>query len=234
MKQLLVELKRGTELSVQVADILECWNLGQFKQVLLHIYSGREEAEYTADVAKSLSDLIPEADILGTMSAGEIMDGHVIKKGVLIGATFFESTDVQVLRFDNVKGNEADVGKRIREKLDSIPDIKAAEIVFPGTEFETKSLFDEIDSCLREIVIFGGYSGGHAMNAPSHYVFDKSGIAYDSVMVTTFAGRDFHVDADKVIGWEPLGLSYKVTKADGQSRALGRRRLFCRASAYVR
>ncbi len=215
MKQMLVELKSHPELAAQVADILDCWNLGKYKQVLLHIYSGMEEVEFTAQVAKSLNEIFPEADIVGTMSAGEIMDGHVIDKGVLIGATFFESTDVQVFRYDNVKGNEADVGRSIRDKLDSIPDIKAAEIVFPGTEFETKALFDEIDNCSGDIVLFGGYSGGHAMNAPSHYVFDVYGVAYNSIMVTTFAGKDFHVDADKVIGWEPLGLSYKVTRADG-------------------
>ena len=215
MKQILVELKDKPELNIQAEEIIKTWKSGKYKQVLFHIYSGMEEEKFTAYAAKRLQELFPEADIAGTMSAGEIMEGHLIKRGILIGALFFESTNVEVFRYDNIKGNETSVGRKIREKLDSIPDIKAAELLLPGTEFDTKELFDEIDECDKSIRIFGGYSGGHTMNSPVHYVFDASGIMYDSMLVTTFAGRDFHIDIDKVIGWEPLGVPFRVTKADG-------------------
>lgn len=215
MKQILVELNDREELFSQIQDILSAWNSGYYKQMLLHLYSGMEGVQFTEYVAKTLCVLFPEADIVGTMSAGEIMDGHVIDKGILIGAIFFESTNVEVFRYDDVKGNEAYIGRQIREQLDRIPDIKAAELILPGTEFETKSLFDEIDECSKDIRIFGGYSGGHEMNTPVHYVFDAKGIMYNSILVTTFAGKDFYIDIDKVIGWEPLGVPFTVTKADG-------------------
>ncbi|WP_408071991.1 FIST N-terminal domain-containing protein [Butyrivibrio sp. JL13D10] len=215
MEQILAELRDRAELFERISDILGAWNSGRYKQMLLHIYSGMEGVEFTEYVAKTLCVIFPEADIVGTMSAGEIMEGHVISKGILIGALFFETTDVNVFRYDNVKGHEAEVGRAIREQLDSIPDIKAAEMILPGTEFETKSLFDEIDECSRDIRIFGGYSGGHAMNSPVHYVFDAKGIMYNSILVTTFAGKDFYIDMDKVIGWEPLGVPFTVTRADG-------------------
>ncbi|WP_026498938.1 sensor domain-containing diguanylate cyclase [Butyrivibrio sp. WCD2001] len=215
MKQILVELKEMPELNIQVEEIIKTWESGKYKQVLFHIYSGMEAEKFTAYAAKRLQKLFPEADIVGTMSAGEIMDGHLIKKGILIGALFLESATAEVFRYDNVKGNEPSVGRKIREQLDSIPEIKAAELLLPGTEFDTKELFDEIDECDKSIRIFGGYSGGHTMNSPVHYVFDASGIMFDSILVTTFAGSDFHIDIDKVIGWEPLGVPFTVTKADG-------------------
>ncbi len=215
LKQLLVELRENNDLEHQLEDILKERDTRKYSHILIHIYSGLEEAQWTEETAKALRDLIPEAGIVGTMSAGEIMKGHVVKKGVLIGALFFESTKAEAVRFDNVKGNEVETGRKIREYLDSIPDIKAAEFILPGTELETKALFDEISECNKDILIFGGYSGGHAMNAAVHYAFDAEGIKYDSVFVTVFAGRDFHVDMDKVIGWEALGVPFTVTKADG-------------------
>ncbi|SDB66933.1 diguanylate cyclase [Butyrivibrio sp. INlla16] len=215
MKQILVELKEMPELNIQVDEIIKTWESGKYKQVLFHIYSGMEAEKFTAYAAKRLQKLFPEADIVGTMSAGEIMDGHLIKKGILIGALFLESTTAEVFRYDNVKGNEPSVGRKIKEQLDSISEIKAAELLLPGTEFDTKELFDEIDECDKSIRIFGGYSGGHTMNSPVHYVFDASGIMFDSILVTTFAGSDFHIDIDKVTGWEPLGVPFTVTKADG-------------------
>jgi diguanylate cyclase (GGDEF)-like protein len=215
MKQILVELKDRPELFVQIEGILSAWKSGNYKQMLLHIYSGLEGEKFTEYVAKTLSIIFPEADIVGTMSAGEIMEGHLMDRGILIGALFFESTNVEVFRYDNVKGNERAVGRQICQQLDSIPGIKAAELLLPGTEFETKPLFDEIDECDKDIHIFGGYSGGHMLNSPVHYVFDARGITYDSILVTTFAGDEFYVDIDKVIGWEPLGVPFRVTKADG-------------------
>ncbi len=215
MKQLLVELKDINELPRQLENILKERDTGKYSHILLHIYSGLEEAQWTEQIAAALHSLIPEAGIVGTMSAGEIMEGHVIKKGVLVGALFFESTRAEVVRFDNVKGNESAAGKRIREYLDSVPDIKAAEFILPGTELETKALFDEISACRSDILIFGGYSGGHAMNAAVHYAFDADGIKYDAIFVTVFAGENIHIDMDKVIGWEALGVPFTVTKADG-------------------
>ena len=215
MKQILVELKQKEDLFGQIENIVKCWKSGKYRHLLLHIYSGMEAVEFTEYMAKILCVILPEATIVGTTSAGEILDGHVIEKGVMISAAFFESTNVNLLRFDNVRGNEKEVGQQIREKLDSIPDIKAAELVLPGTEIETKALYDEIDKCSKDIKMFGGYSGGHAMNSPVHYVFDAKGIMYDAVLVTSFAGKDFYIDIDKVIGWEPLGVPFIVTKADG-------------------
>ena len=156
MKQLLIELREKNELEHQLEDILKERDTGKYSHILLHIYSGLEDAQWTEETAKALRNLIPEAGIVGTMSAGEIMSGHVINKGVLIGALFFESTKAEVVRFDSVKGNEGETGKKIREYLDGIPDIKAAEFILPGTELETKALFDEISGCNRDILIFGG------------------------------------------------------------------------------
>ena len=215
LKQVLVEFHIEENLQNQIEEILKEHNSGKYRHILLHIYSGMEDARYTENLAHMLKEYLPKAEIVGTMSAGEIMGGHVIARGVLISATFFESTDVRVFRYDNVKGHESEVGRRICEQLDDIAEIQACEIILPGTELSTKAIYDEIDKCSGDISVFGGYSGGHEINAAIHYVFDDTGIMYDSIMVTTFSGKDFHINMDKVIGWEPLGVSFKVTKADG-------------------
>ncbi len=80
---------------------------------------------------------------------------------------------------------------------------------------QTKGLFGQLSRCNPKIQFFGGYSGGPDFNTPERFVFDASGILRDTILVMTYAGRDFHVDIDKVLGWEPLGLPFTVTKADG-------------------
>ena len=128
------------------------------------------------------------------MSAGEILNGRLMQKGILISAMLFEETEVRVLRYDHVKGDE---------------------LLFPGTELNTRPFFRELSKCRKDIQIWGGYSGDHVLNAPVHFIFDTTGVLYDSVLVTALAGENIFIDVDKCIGWEPLGPSFRVTKAEG-------------------
>ena len=215
MKQIQVELNMKSSAARQVADIRREWDRGIYEGMMIHIYSGLSEDRYTSRVASALQDCFPEARIAGTMSAGEIKNGRLMPRGVLITALLFENTEVSVLRYDRVRGNEEAVGIQIRHDLDSIPGIRGAELLFPGTELNTKPFFRELSRCRRDIQIWGGYSGGHMLNAPVHFIFDASGVLFDSVLVTAFAGEQFHINIDKSIGWEPLGPSFHVTKAEG-------------------
>ena len=215
MRQILVALQGDTCGEHDLAPVQEAWQSGTYRRLLFHVYSGIASEAATVQVARSLQAQFPKAHIVGTMSAGEIMNGRLMPRGVLVGALLFESANVQVLRYDHILDREAFVGRRIRKDVEAIPHAKAVELLFPGTEIHTKGLFGQLSHCDTGIQFFGGYSGGHELNAPARFVFDPSGIMRDSIMVTVLSGKDLHVDVDKVIGWEPLGLPFTVTKAEG-------------------
>lgn len=215
MKQILVELKKDAAVAPQTEEIRQEWEKGSYDSLLLHIYSGLSEDRYTSQIACDLQGCFPDARIVGTMSAGEILNGRLMQKGILISAMLFEETEVRVLRYDHVKGDEEGVGRRIRADLEAIPKIRGAELLFPGTELNTRPFFRELSKCRKDIQIWGGYSGDHVLNAPVHFIFDTTGVLYDSVLVTALAGENIFIDVDKCIGWEPLGPSFRVTKAEG-------------------
>ena len=215
MKQILVEMKKDAAAASQTEEIRQEWEKGIYDSLLIHIYSGLSEDRYTSQIACALQACFPDARIVGTMSAGEILNGRLMQKGILISAMLFEETEVRVLRYDHVKGDEEDVGRRIRADLEAIPKIRGAELLFPGTELNTRPFFRELSKCRKDIQIWGGYSGDHVLNAPVHFIFDTTGVLYDSVLVTALAGENIFIDVDKCIGWEPLGPSFRVTKAEG-------------------
>ena len=215
MKQLLVELNPELPAGQQMEGIRQEWETGVYRSMLVHIYSGLTEERFTSRIAEMVQELFPEAEIAGTMSAGEIKDGRLMQKGVLIAAMLFESTEVKVFRYDHVKENEETVGGRIRSDLEAMGHIRGAELLFPGTELNTRPFFRELSKCRKDIQIWGGYSGDHMLNAPVHYIFDTTEVLYDSVLVTVFIGENIFINIDKSIGWEPLGPSFRVTKAEG-------------------
>ena len=215
MKQILVEWKKEVSVSLQTEEIQKEWDTGAYGSMLIHIYSGLTEDRYTCRIAFELQECFPQAQIAGTMSAGEIKDGRLMPKGVLVSAMLFEDTEVRVMRYDHVRGNEEVTGAGIRSDLNRIPRIRGAELLFPGTELNTRPFFRELSKCRKDIQIWGGYSGDHLLNAPVHYIFDATGVLYDSVLVISYAGDHLFINIDKSIGWEPLGPSFHVTKAEG-------------------
>ena len=216
MKQMLVEIDRNAPAAGQLTDIIEEYRTGNYKNILFHIFSGVADEEGLVQLAQEIGKLFETKLVVGTMSAGEIKDGRMIEQGVLVSAILFERSDVSILRMDGVKGNETAIGKRVREFLDAVPDLKAAELLFPGTEMDTEHMYAEISLCRGDIDIFGGYPGGHKLNSPEHFIFDGTGAMYNTMLVVTYAGKDLHFDMDKSIGWIALGMPFKVTKAEGK------------------
>lgn len=108
----------------------------------------------TAVAGKIHSDFDTDC-ITGSMAAGEIKNGKLMDRGILISVMMFNSSEVKVYRFRNVNGNEAEVGDTICKVADGIGDIKAMELVLPGTKLHTKALMEELSKCRRDVQFFG-------------------------------------------------------------------------------
>ena len=133
MKQMLVEINRNALAAGQLTDILREYRKGNYKNILFHIFSGVADEEGLVRLAQEIGQLFETKLVVGTMSAGEIKDGRMIEPGVLVSAILFERSDISILRIDGVKGNEIAIGRQVREALDAVPDLKAAELMFPGS-----------------------------------------------------------------------------------------------------
>ncbi len=94
MRQILVALQGDTCGEHDMAPVQEAWQSGTYRRLLFHVYSGIASEAATVQVARSLQAQFPKAHIVGTMSAGEIMNGRLMPRGVLVGALLFESANV--------------------------------------------------------------------------------------------------------------------------------------------
>lgn len=215
MRQISIELDTGKPVAPQLEQIRVAWESGTYRSLLIHVFSGLTDELLPVRVCRCVQDELAGSLVIGTMSAGEVKDGLLMPPGILVCALLSEKAHLGLLRFDQVQGREDEVGAQLRDQLDAIEHLQAAELVFPGTEINARELYRQISSCRPEVRIFGGYSGGHALNAPQHFLFDATSILPNTVLVAIYAGADLHVDVDKLIGWDALGLPFTVTKAEG-------------------
>ena len=214
MKHITIRYISELHFAGELESLYSEYSGGGYKSILFHIYSGVLDDSLLLSVSKKLHTKFTTDMVIGTISAGEINNGKLMDRGVLISAMMFESADVKVYRFAEASGKEASIGERIRKLADDIPYCRALELMLPGTNLHTKTLFERISLCRQDIQVFGGYAGGHSMEASEHFVFDMNGIYSDMIFLVTYAGEDLHVNIDKSVGWQTLGVPFKVTKAD--------------------
>ena len=215
MKHLSVRYVSELDFKEKLAGLLEEYNKADYKSILFHVYSGVLDKDLVVGICQKIKASFDTDQIAGSISAGEIKNGRLMDRGVLISVMMFESAEVKLHRFSAATGKELEYGQEIKALADSTPDIKGLELMLPGTNLETKTLFEEISKCNKSIQVFGGYAGGHSMESSEHYVFDQNGLYSDLIFCITYAGADFHITVDKSVGWQTLGVPFKVTKADG-------------------
>ncbi len=215
MKHLMFGYDQKRPLEEQLKETMDTFRALSCRSLIFHLYSAFSDEESLVSLCRQIRDLCPEAAVVGTMSAGEILEGRLMPDGILISALLFEESVVQVFRLNGIKGREVEVGLQVRQLIDSVENAVGAELMFPGTSVNTRIMYEEISRCRPGVEIFGGYPGGHQLNSPEHYVFNAEGTMYDSLLLIVYAGENLHINVDKTVGWEALGLPFKVTKADG-------------------
>ena len=214
MKHLSVRYVSELDFREKLGAIMNEYRSRSYKSILFHIYSGVLDEELLVNISRRISEHFGTDQVIGSISAGEIKNGRLMDRGVLISVMMFEKADVRVHRFTHVGGKEEEVGREVARLADSLPHCKALELMLPGTNLHTRQLFEEISKCRRDIQVFGGYAGGHSMESSEHFVFDMGGLYDDMMFLVTYAGEDFHISVDKSVGWQTLGVPFKVTKAD--------------------
>lgn len=215
MKQIVIELRKDLPIGQQLEPIIADWKTGAYRSLLVHVFSGLTDTSACVDAFRNIEESLPDALVVGTMSGGEIRNGELMPPGILLSAILTETSPIHMLRHSEVRGNEAQVGRALREEVENIEHAKAIEPILPGTSMNTRALFDELSQSRRDIQIFGGYSGDHELNSEQHYLFDSAGMQPNTLVGIVYAGTDLHVYMDKAAGWDALGLPYTVTKAQG-------------------
>ncbi len=215
MKQFITNLNLGETIDIRWFDEIR-QNMTD-RIPLFHIYSGFADKEYLSQLMQQISNAIPNAIIVGTESGGEIAEGHMLDRCILVTCMIFNCTDIKLSIFDGIENNEKQLGRQIRKELNIAVanDIKAAELLLPGALFDTMGMYEEIKLCDPDICIFGGYAGDHSADLQNAFVMANGNFYENSVIVVMYCGKDFYIDAKKSAGWEKLGMPFKITKANG-------------------
>ncbi|MCR5417214.1 MAG: diguanylate cyclase [Pseudobutyrivibrio sp.] len=216
MKQFNYEFTNVSEIEKALIEISDYTSTHNYNSILIHLYTIAFTPTQIHDIQYYIRDYLPDAFICGTSTNGDICDGHLADSGLVMAVSIFESTDINIKVFECEPGQEIPVGTAIKEFINKVSNIVAAEILITLKSIDSHKILNEVEKCSKDIQIFGGGSASADISSDDTFIITNATTLAKGVQVITYSGNDLHIDIHHAIGWKPLGKDLKVTKIDGK------------------
>ena len=214
MKQFCYSIQNSDALEHELQEMRALIDTEHPSAVLAHVYTGYSQKAQIRPILETLNSTIPEALVVGATAAGEICHGSIMPQSFVVCFSVFESSSITVESFSISFGEEEHYGRIIQERIDATPNIRGAEVLVDSTKLSTADLFPLINKCSPQINLFGAVPYAHTLEEPM-FVFTDKDLDDATLILITYAGSNLHIASDYVIGWKPMGIGMRVTKASG-------------------
>ena len=186
-------------------------NIDLSTKALIQVFFGKNDKEILQESLDSISKIFPNASIISTTTAGEIIEGGLSENSIVVSISIFETTDVKVVCFEN--DTPENIAKSISNKLITT---KTKLLIIFNNPFliDGESLIEEIEVYNPNVMIAGGNSG-------DNYKFEKTctgvGTKLSSigVAVASLDSDSLEVSNGHLLNWNKIGKTMTVTKSKG-------------------
>lgn len=184
----------------------------QKSNVFVQVFSGLCELKYIKSVFLDIMEMIPHAHIIGTTTAGEIMNGAVSGLKTVLSFSVFQHTNIRSTLI--LKSSETDyqLGQSIASQLNS--DKAKAMILFAtGQTINVTDMLSGIQSISPTLPVAGGNAGDNS-SMQKALVFNNKNVTDCGVVGAVLESNRLYVDRYWHLGWQPIGKEMTITKAD--------------------
>ncbi len=186
------------------------------KNVLIQVFSGVLDQTKIQSLIEDVRDLFPGVHMIGTSTAGEIMDARPIENSILVNISLFENTTVRSFlaeQNDDLAQAGYDVGEGLQQ-----PDTKAIVMLGCGLKnkrtINSEPLLRAIDSKFGDVLIAGGQAADNGKGEIT-FVFTEKGLTEHGVAAASLAGPNLVADNSYNLSWVPIGKKLTITDAEG-------------------
>jgi c-di-GMP phosphodiesterase len=186
------------------------------RQLLVSVFCGVPDERYISDLIDTLTRIFPEATILGTTTAGEIMDGGALEQKTVITFTQFQKTWVSSGLVEG-NGDLHQAGLQLAAK--TVHEDTQAAIIFgcgikDGGAINGEPLLAGFHDTCPNVMIAGAQAGDNGL-AKRTFVFTQEGFTDSGAAAASLSGTSLTMHNRYNLSWVPLGKEMVVTHAEG-------------------
>ncbi|HEY9190092.1 MAG TPA: EAL domain-containing protein [Sulfurovum sp.] len=186
-------------------------NLQNASSLLIQVFSAIVDKSFLSTLLSELETLLPEAEILGTTTDGEIMNGKVSSGKVVLNFTQFEQTSLKTAAIAHTADGYHS-GQYLAKEL--IGEETKLLIAFTdGIHTNGEAFLKGIASVNEDVIVAGGAAGDNSRFIDT-LVFTKQGIFNHGAVAVSLDSEHLHIHKDYSFGWHPIGNELTVTSAE--------------------
>jgi len=175
---------------------------------------GSRELIGMPQIFEHVAALYPNAQIVSSSTAGEIIDEEVFDDSVIVTAMQFEKTKVRAIKTAfGQQQNSFETGKFLYKSLNE-PDLAGLFIISDGTQINGSELVNGLNQDNeKKIPITGGLAGDAARFTKTLVGLNEP--ASEGIIVAVgFYGADIQIGHSSLGGWDEFGKERVITKSD--------------------
>lgn len=186
------------------------------ENVLIQVFSGVLDQSRIQTLIEDVRDLFPGVAMVGTSTAGEIMDARSIENSILVNISLFDSTSARSCLVEQNDDLEQ-AGYAVAEGIEQ-PDTRAVVLLGCGIKnkrtINGEPLLRAVNSRFKDAILAGGQAGDNGKGEKT-FVFTEEGITEQGVAAASLAGKNLIANNTYNLSWVPIGKKLTITDADG-------------------
>ncbi len=246
MKQVTYRFETFQTFIKWTADIKSGEDYHNAKSILMKVYTSQFPENDSKDIHRRMKKIFPKANIVGISMTIFINDVGAANTGdditwavnpksfeplLVISCLYFFDSEITLLENDGTHmDNFGQISSDMNQKLRTIPNLKAVEILSAGGSSSLSMFIDLISVGLDDVPFFGAEAGSvntekinckfesmiRALHGEGVTQF-VSGKEYhkEGVVLIAYSGENLNVMTQSLHGWTPLGKEMTVTETLG-------------------
>ena len=196
----------------EFVDFLHKENVELFSESILVQIFASSPKEKIVPIVQEVHTLLPHATIIGSSTAGEILENRVLEKSVVLAISVFEKTTLKSCYID--EPNSFVLGQKIAKKLIG-KDTKCIITFLEGLKHNGEEFLEGINSQNSHGVIVAGGMAGDLLEFKETFIIHNDRLYTHGAVAVALISKDLEVFNDYNLGWRPVGPKFTITKAKG-------------------
>lgn len=183
--------------------------LNKNKTIFIQVLCGDFNLHKLQSILDLLTTDLPLSNIIGSSTAGEICNGVISKKGILISFSLFEKVKVDTYYFPT---SDFESGVEAANKVIQA-DTKACILFSEGLNDDPESFLAGFSSINKEVVLAGGSASDNFEFAKT-FIIKGNKIFDEGIVLASLTSNTLAVSNQYSLEWTPIGREMSITKVD--------------------
>jgi PAS domain S-box-containing protein len=181
----------------------------KYTSVLIQIFTSLTNKQKIQTLLDKLSADFPNAQIIGTTTAGEISHAKMYQNKTVISCSLFKKTKLRSAYIKDITQNS---GKELFKKIHTA-NTKAAIVLSEGLKGKDyEGFIHSINAQNPELIIAGGLAADN-FKLKNTYIFLNGKIYSKGSVAVSFSAKKLFAANEYNLNWTPIGKEFTVTSA---------------------